>query len=800
MPLRWLGPGLFFATLATLLLETLNARLLSVLTWYHLSFFAVSLAMLGMAAGAVHVFLRPDRFSPDRAAGALARTTFLFALSIPLSHLITLVIPFTPVNTLSTMEILPIAVFTVVLAVPFVLSGVLVTLALTRLGGPVGRIYAWDLVGAATGCLLVIVLLEQLNLSSTFFIAGAAAAIAAWCFHRGAGIPRGGRSLTLAGVLVAIALINTGAFEQFQIVYPKNRQLWLQSSLNAIARWNSHSYVVVHRPGDSPAFMWGPAEGADRFRTNTAWLVIDGEAGSPITGWDGRRDSLEWVSYDVTTLPYFLRRQGDVAIVGVGGGRDVLSALWADSRSIVGVEVNRIMLDLHTGSHREFANIATQPEVTLVHDDGRAYLTRTDQRFDVLQISLVDTWASTGAGAFSLSENGLYTLEAWRVFLDRLKPGGVLSVSRWFDPDNVSETSRLVSLGTAALIDRGVERPADHLVLAVRERVATLMVSSNPFTDVDRAILEGTHTTRGYQLAVSPWAPAAGGPVIDRIAGSRTMAELMVATDDPTFDYRPPTDARPYYFNMLKPQALFSGVALPGDGALGGNLRATLMLVVLLGVTTVLVGLIIVFPLLSAGWPPIAAGPFVLSMSYFAIIGFAFMLIQIAFLQRFAVYLGHPTYTLAVVLFSMLLFAGIGSVLSERLRVGGSGPYRLVPLLIAGALVTTAVLLPRVIALTITADLATRTLLVLAFTAPVATLLGFCFPIGARLIAGTPAITAWAWGLNGAFGVLASILAVGLSIWVGIDANFWLAACFYLALTIPMTVMGRRAAGWKPPV
>lgn len=780
------------ATLATLLVETLNARLLSVLTWYHLSFFAVSLAMLGMAAGAVHVFLRPDRFAPDRAPAALARTTLLFAVSIPASHLVTLVMPFTPLNSLTTMEVLPVAVFTVVMAVPFVLSGVLVTLALTRIGGPIGKIYAWDLVGAATGCLLVIVLLERMNLSSAFFLAGSAAALAAWAFHRGAGLPRARRALVLAGALAIVAIANTAGTGQFQIVYPKNRQLWLQNTLNAVARWNSHSYVIVHRPGNTQAFMWGPASGAERFRTNTAWLVIDGEAGSPITGWDGRRDSLDWVSYDVTTLPYFLRRHGDVAIVGVGGGRDVLSAIWADSRSIVGIEVNRIMLDLHDHSHRDFSKIALQPEVTLVHDDGRAYLTRTDERFDVLQISLVDTWASTGAGAFSLSENGLYTLDAWRVFVDRLKPGGVLSVSRWFDPDNVSETSRLVSLGIAALIDRSVERPRDHLVLAVRERVATLMVSSTPFTDADRAVLEGTHESHGYALAVSPWAPSTGGPVIDRIASSTTMAELMAATADPMYDYRPPTDARPYYFNMLKPQALWAGVALPTEGTLGGNLRATLMLVVLFGVTTVLVGLIIVVPLAAAGRPAMPIGRFALSMSYFAIIGFAFMLIQIAFLQRFAVYLGHPTYTLAIVLFSMLLFAGVGSMWSERLSVDGRGVFRLVPVAIAAALAVTAVALPAAVAGTITAGLPLRTLVVLTFTAPVATLLGFCFPIGARLIAGTPALTAWAWGINGAFGVLASILAVGLSIWVGIDVNFWIAAGLYGALALPMGAMASR--------
>ena len=170
--------------------------------------------------------------------------------------------------------------------------------------------------------------------------------------------------------------------------------------------------------------------------------MIDGEAGTPITQWDGNPDSLEWVSYDVTALPYAIRR-GDVAVIGVGGGRDILAALWGRNRSILGIDVNRIMIDLLTGSHRNFANIANQPQVTLVNDDGRAYLTRSPRKFDIIQISLVDTWASTGAGAFSLTENGLYTVDGWRVFLNHLKPGGVLSVSRWFDPDNVSETRRL---------------------------------------------------------------------------------------------------------------------------------------------------------------------------------------------------------------------------------------------------------------------------------------------------------------------------------------------------------------------
>src|SRR5688572_26898274 len=459
MNTRWLGPGLFFAALATLLLETLDARLLSVVTWYHLSFLAVSVAMLGVAAGAVYVFLHPARFTREQSPRELARVALMFTVSIPVSHLLTLVIPFVPVTDGNVMELLSIGAFTMILAVPFTLSGVVITLALTRLGGPIGRLYAFDLIGAALGCLLVIALLDRLNISSAFLIAGAASAAAAYCFRRGAGLRGANWVAALGAGLIAVALVNSGANEIFHINYPKNRQLWLQTKLNTVARWNSHSYVIAQRPGQEPAFLWGRGRGADAFRTNIAWLAIDGEAGTPITEWNGDRGALEWVSYDVTTLPYYLRQGGDVAVVGFGGGRDLLAALWGRSRSVVGVDVNRIMVDLLSHSHRSFAGIADKPEVTLVHDDGRAYLTRSAARFDVIQMSLVDTWASTGAGAFSLSENGLYTLDAWRVFLARLKPQGILSVSRWFDPKNVSETSRLLALGMAAVLDRGAARP-----------------------------------------------------------------------------------------------------------------------------------------------------------------------------------------------------------------------------------------------------------------------------------------------------------------------------------------------------
>jgi hypothetical protein len=215
---------------------------------------------------------------------------------------------------------------------------------------------------------------------------------------------------------------------------------------------------------------------------------------------------------------------------------------------------------------------------------------------------------------------------------------------------------------------------------------------------------------------------------------------------------------------------------------------------VLLAVATVLVALIILWPLVRAGRPPLPGLQFATTMAYFATIGFAYMLIQIGLLQRFAIYLGHPTYTLAIVLFAMLLFTGAGSFVSERVPIRPGGLFRLVPVAIAAALVLIALTLTHVLARTVGAGLPVRTAIVLLVAAPLSMLLGMCFPFGVRLVRQTPSLAAWAWGVNGAFGVLASIIAVAISIWIGIDANFWLAAVMYLGLTGLLLALARRSA------
>ena len=796
----WLSAGLFLTTLATLLVEILDSRLLSVLTWYHLSFFAVSLAMLGMAAGAVFVFLGGARFAPDRAPAALARTSLYVALAIPISHIFNLVIPLPSLAQAPTMAVVALVATTVMLTIPFFLSGVVVTLVLTRVGGRIGWLYGWDLLGAAMGAVLVVPLLDRLNLSSVIFVAGSIAAAGAFCFSRFARHrstePRGSalqRSapLLIAGLAVFLAWaawMNGSDHRGIGVRFSKDRSLPPMSEIDS-ARWNSHSFILIGNPSIGDPAYWGPGASVPNQPVNRAWMVIDGEAATAMTEWQGDRAALDWVRHDITSLPHHLRR-GSAAVIGVGGGRDVLSALWAGNDRVVGIEINGVLLDMLTRTHRSFAGIAESPAVELVHDEARSYLSRTAERFDVLQMSLIDTWAATGAGAFTLTENGLYTREAWHIFLNALKPGGIFSVSRWFSPTDVSETNRLMALGVAALIESGAEDPRSQLLLVSRGSVATLMVSTQPFSPEDRAVLSRVAAQEEFELLATPWTPGAIDR-LERLSNARSMPELDAAAADPFFDFSPPTDQRPYFFNILKLSREMAE-RIPEEGIAWGNLGATMTLAALCVIAAVLVGTIIVMPLAITGLPQMRPLTFLAALAYFATIGCGYMLVQIPFLQRFSVLLGHPTYTFAIILFSMILFTGIGSFLSDRLRIERG--YRLLwlPAAIAASLVGIVLLVDPAIRSSAALDLTGRTLVVLVFTAPISLLLGGCFPIGMRLVGRvSDSATAWMWGVNGACGVIASVVAVAVSMWVGIDTNLLLAAVLYAALAIPMVVLAR---------
>jgi hypothetical protein len=795
---RWLNLGLLLTTFATLLIELLDSRLLSVLTWYHLSFLAVSLAMLGMAAGAVFVFLGGERTRGDGARRLLGRLAYSFAVVIPVTHFLLLRTWIPPLNEFSIGEILRLGIAIVMLTIPFLLSGATVTLALTRVGGRIGVLYGSDLIGASAGCLAIVPLLNLSDVMSTALVASGLAAAGAWCFQRFCGVRRALVPAISAGILGVGALTHVWAGSPIDVAYPHgNLSL---ARLDKLSIWNAYSHISILWPRRGPPFFWGRGKSPETLTANTVVMLIDGSAGTVLTEWDGDPNSVSWVQYDVTSLAYHLR-SGDVGIIGVGGGRDVLTAIWGRSRSITAIELNKVFVDILSGSHRDFAKIADWDRMRLINDEARSYLTRSEEQFDILQMSLIDTWAATGAGAFTLSENALYTVEAWQVFLSRLKPDGIFSTSRWFAPEDVSETSRLLSLCVAALLELGIERPAEHIALVSRGVIATLLTSPSPFSEKDIATLRELANRYEFDLQAVPGTPPAD-PRLARILSSSSARSLFDAIADPDYDYSAPTDQRPYFFNMLKPGALYrlltgsEGPKLGQDrkGVVWGNLRATVTLGVLLVIATGLVIGIILLPLAWVGLPQMRGRTFVSSLAYFAMIGYGFMAIQIPFLQRFSVFIGHPIYTYSVILFTMILFAGIGSLISDRLTLEGRRWHVRIPLAIAALLLAFTLLLQPALDATISMGLIARCGVVIVLSAPLSLLLGFCFPIGMRLVSEiSDDAAAWMWGINGACGVLASILAVAVSMWVGIYANLVLAAALYAGLAIPARSLAREA-------
>ena len=791
--------GLGLVTAATLMLQIIETRIISVTSWYHLAFFVISIAMFGLTGGAVWVYLRSDRFRPSDLAYHLSVASLAFALTTVLALLVQLTI----VTSLpaSAMSFVVWTEFAVALSIPFFFSGIVVSLALTRSPYPIGIVYGADLLGAALGCLGALVLLNLVSGPSAvlwtavliaaagFFFAGSDLATAparpsagATLFrHRGA----------VFGCLILLAAANS--------VTEGIRPTIVKDSVEhpetiAYEKWNSFSRITVGQSAESTPSLWGPSP---RFtaqdRIEQRWMNIDGGAGTAVYRFEGDLEELDFLRFDVTNLAYAIPGLETGAVIGVGGGRDLLSARLFGVSDVTGVEINPIFIEMLTQRFADYTAIARQPGISFEVDEARSWFARTDRRFDIVQMSLIDTWAATGAGAFTLSENGLYTVEGWRIFMERLTPEGVFTVSRWYAPGEVNETGRMVSLAAATLHSFGITDPKQHLFVAASSSVATLVMARSPLREDALAGLRDAAATYDYAILLQPGAPAAS-PLLDSIASAPDGLALTGATEASYLDLSAPTDARPFFFNQLRldrvfGQDVFSLAARPG--VYGGNLSATLTLAMLILISALLVAATIVFPLRSTLRD--AASALTLGGTlYFALIGVGFMMSEIGLLQRISVFLGHPVYALSVVLFSLILSTGIGSLVSERFPLDAPLKLGVWAVLTSTYLFTLPTWLPDILLTLESSGLLQRAGLAVLVLAPAGFLMGFGFPTGMRLVSRIDdRPTPWFWGINGAAGVLAASVAVLTSIEFGIDTTLRIGAVCYLLLPAPALLLTR---------
>jgi len=794
------------------MLQLTQTRILSVVAWYHLAFFAISMAMFGLTAGAIWVYQKGERFTEHTLTFDLSYFSSLFAITILICFASQTTIALISPGTRTTLVIIWAWLeLSATIAIPFFFSGIVVSLALTRSPYPIGRVYGVDLLGAAIGCLGVLFLLNNTDGPSTMLWIAVIASIGGWLF---AGSAIGtepaekpifssllNRHALVTVLLVAVAAGNSMTARGFFPVVVKDA---IESARSfSFTEWNSFSRISVQPIGYAKPELWGGSPKMPyRTRIDLKFLRIDGLAGSPMFKYSGDMEDLSFLKYDVTNLAYYLPNRESAAVIGVGGGRDVQSAALFGVKDITGIEINPIIVRLLTEEpgFANYSNLTELPGVKLVTDEGRSWFARTPDRFDLIEMSLIDTWAATGAGAFTLSENGLYTVEAWEIFLSRLKPSGVFTVSRWYSPENIDETGRMVSLAAAALMELGVTEPRKHIFLAGQGKVATLIMSVTGLSDEEVAALEQACEELKHNVLLSPNQTGLSR-TLDTILSAANIEELLQITSDFELDLTPPTDNRPFFFNQLplnKPlQALKIawriGKANPSGlstkaGVLSGNLAATVTLIILFVLALILVIVTIVVPMRHAlhdvGRKLVVGGTL-----YFLLIGIGFMVVEIALLQRLSVFLGHPFYSLSVLLFSLILSAGVGSFLSDWF-VLDTRPRFVSWAIVTGAYIASIPIWSQGIFLSLDgADLFVRACVCVLVIAPAGMLMGFGFPTGMRIVSTMDRRpTPWFWGINGAAGVVASIVAVALNIAAGISVTMTIGAICYVAL-IPATLI-----------
>lgn len=804
--------GVFMISGMVMALQVMQSRIFSVTSWYHLSFLVISVAMFGLTLGALKIY-RGDENKFRQNYNVIARNhTIAFAFFILIGLIAQLYIPLVSSNNLRTFIHLPIVAAATSIA--YYHAGVVITTVLTRSPYPIGRVYGVDLLGAGLGCLAVLLVMETIDSPSGIMFLSAVAFVTAFCFHVPADHP--GRKFTLGGkvfdvkafavissiLFACVAAANVGGPKPFFFAQNKKTTTITQEEMD-FDGWNSISRVSVTKNYDNVnPFLWGPSPVLpNKYPVSRRQLVIDGDAGTPLTKFDGDFSKHEYLEYDVTNIAYTSPGIEKAAIIGVGGGRDLMSARYFGVDNIWAMDVNPIQIRLLTTEpgFADYVNLKDLPGVSIFNHEARSWFRQNKEKFDLIQMSLIDTWAATGAGAFALSENGLYTVEAWSIFINSLSEKGLFTVSRWAK-DTEHEFTRTLSVAMASLFNMGVQDTSQHLAVFHSDRISTIIVSRSPMTAEQIEAMRKTAEDKQFKIVMLPGHVAAGGD-LGKIASAKNLQEIQAISDTLPMDVTPSTDMRPFFFNqarMSQPLEVMRK-ALTVDSQFdilyAGQAKALFNLFIIIGFSLLMVIFVIIGPLLKTvqdkGSLFIKAGSL-----YFVLIGLGFMLIEISFLQALGVFLGHPIYGLSIVLFSLILSAGVGSLISEHVPLNRPGRQLVWAFLTCGYAVLISLSMPQIFDAYAESELMTRILVSIAMIFPAGTLMGFGFPTGLTLTEKFDTrATAWFWGINGAAGILGSTLGIALNMAIGIDRTMIIGGVCYALLAL--CFLGLHAAAKK---
>ncbi len=827
--------GILLLSAAVLALEVYLTRVYSLMVWPYMAFVVVSVAMLGIgAAGAVLAAAgaRWGRRPPaTMAACAVAFGATALVGTAAVGHF--------PANLgrslLSPDTHLPVVAYYLISAMPFFFAGFVFALAFRAYPARAHKIYFFDLLGAAAGAFAVVAAMNVVGgagtLAAITVLAAAAAAAFAGFRPKGTVVP-----VVLAVVAVVAAVAAPSLFH----VKPSPQKFLAVVSEATGARvensyWNALGRVDVMTEGDGDgAAPLGAFRGLSaHFRgpyPDVKWITIDGGAETPIIRFDGDFDKLTFLEHYLPALSYQLKSPETVLIIGPGGGVDVLAALKYGARHMEGAELNPGVVAINRDHYADFnGGLFNRPEVELHEAEGRSFVRGSSRRYDLIQLSLVDTFTAAASGAHALSENYLYTVEAFRDYYRHLRPGGVITVIRNYFTFG-HESLRLVTLAYDALEAEGEPDPARCFAIFTNGFQANVIVKRGGFSDAEvdelQALAAGKFEplwlpgkpcrARAYERIYRDWRgrarlfiqtrPFTAGELASFDGGARQdgyrllyastflrglneFSAFLLEDDKPRFyrryfyDVRPPDDNKPFYFLTSKWRNLYlsAAVAAPPGFIEGTNFvsvphAAQFFLVIALLEAAVLSALLILAPALFFRRRKVRIARKGAFAAYFLLLGVGFMFIEIPLIQKFTLYLGHPVYAFATALAVLLAASGAGSLASERFRERWWIPF--------AAVAALAVLLPfltdRLTAATLGWPLGARITLVVAQLAPLGFFLGMPFPLGITVIAAREkASIPWAWAANGCASVVGPAAAVLLAATEGHNVVLFAAAAAY---------------------
>jgi spermidine synthase len=782
---------------AALAYEILLTRLVAIMLWHHFAYMIISLALLGYGtSGTFLVFARRlllKRFGLSFAAFAAA-----FGLTAVGCYALARRMPFNPLEIIwDWHQQAYLAAMYITLALPFCAAASAIGLGLAARPVAIGRIYRADLLGAGLGAATIVAALFMLRPEDCLRLLAGAAFLAAALAASGDGRRRLALLLVVLSIPAALAWPavwlepKPSPYKQMSLALnvPGARIITERTGpLGRLSVIENRDVPMRYAPGLSLATKLMPPE--------QLGIFTDGEGLTVVTRFDGNLAALGYLDQQTAALPFHLLDRPATLVLGAGGGADVLSALYHGARRIDAVELNPQLARLVVQDFGDFAgHVFQRPGVTLHIAEARSFIEASTAQWDLIVISLVDSFAASAAGVQALRESPIYTVEALRAYLDHLAPGGMLAITRWLGSPP-RDTLKLFATAIAALEAEGETSPARRIVLLHDWSTATLLVKHSPFAERETTAVRRFAAERQFDLAWYPGiAPSEANRYHRMVPPSLHDAALALLGSERSaflagykFDIRPATDDRPFFYRFFRWKLLPELVALRAQGGLvfvdSGYLVSLLAL--LQAVAAAIILILLPLAALARERRKLGAPAWWRVAFYFLFLGLAFLLVEIGFIHRFSLFLGHPLTAIAVTLASFLVSAGVGSGMSGRFAE--RWPNAAIPLAVAAivALGTVYILvLPPLFAATMGVPLAIKIVIAAGLIAPLGFAMGLPFPLGlSRLAIEAPDLVPWAWGINGCASVVAAVLASLLAMEVGFAAVLALALGLYGAAAL----------------